>query len=418
MATVVDVEAALRRTSDHSGLVPKWRGPTLASGFSGVALLHLYVARAVTDPHQQTASRRRAFEFIRGAVRQTDGVSLGPGLWDGSSGLVLAMADCCRDEPRFAPALARLSGQVAEQVLAMRWPREPGKVAVSHYDLVSGASGALVQLCAIEKPSPADRAAAGYIRDYLLWLSEPERGRASPWRWLITPEFYVSGPSLITKDTLPDGYLDVGLAHGAAGVLTGLAAAWRAGYRCRGQLDAMERITLWILEVRERFDVDGTWPAIVPVPRSGAQSVGIGGNQLEWCYGSTGLAAALLRAAEVTGDSTLRQSAFGAFEIALRRSTESVESLSLCHGLAGLVAGCREFAEAGSEAAKEALPTLCDRLLGHAETKLPFIYHDPRLPHGAASDLMLLNGAPGMALALLASVGTTRPAWFSALFGH
>ncbi|MFI9082292.1 lanthionine synthetase C family protein [Streptomyces sioyaensis] len=418
MATVADVESALRRSDDHSDLVLKWQGPTLASGYSGVALLHLYVARAATDPHQQSLSRSRAFEFIGKAVRETDGTPIGPGLWVGSCGLALALADCRRDESRFAPALARLHAQVADQVLATRWPREPGKVAASHLDLIGGAAGALVHLCTIEDPSPAVRAAAEYARDYLLWMSGAEQGGGPPWRWLISPQNYALGGSFISRETLPYGYLDVGVAHGAAGVLTALAAAWRAGYRCRGQLDVIARLTSWLLEVRDLFDHEGTWPAFVSVSESGAQGTGIGGGQLEWCYGSTGIAAAMLRASEVTDDDILGRTALDAFDVALRLSRESEDSLSLCHGLAGLVAGCREFADAGSETAREALPRLFDRLLGCADTELPFVYHDPASPGGAACDLMLLNGAPGMALALLAAVDGTRPTWFSALFGR
>ncbi|MFI9081756.1 lanthionine synthetase C family protein [Streptomyces sioyaensis] len=417
MATVDDVEAQLGKSEDHP-LVPGWQAPTLSSGFAGIALVHLYVARAASTSHQQSVGRHRAFEFIRAAAHRTDGFRGGPGLWAGSCGLALALADCCRDEPRFGPALARLQVQVAEQVLATRWPREVGKVATFHYDLVHGAAGALIHLCSIEDPAPAVRHATEKIRDYLLWLCRPESGNGVARRWLIDPEFYFPGARFRDTKTLPHGYLDVGMAHGAAGVLTALATAWRAGYRCRGHHGAIVGVASWILEVRERFDRDGHWPAFVPLTAAGTEGIGIGGNQLEWCYGSMGVAAALLRAAEATEDRTVKRAALDAFDLALRRSASTEGSLSLCHGLAGMLAGCREFAEAGSQAARDALPVLAERLLGHADKALPFLYHDPRMPDETVADLSLLNGAPGMALSLLSAAGGARPAWFSAVFGR
>ncbi|MFF4283370.1 lanthionine synthetase C family protein [Streptomyces kronopolitis] len=414
MATVVDVGAKLQQPQVQP-LVPGWPGASLAGGYSGISLLHLYAARHTPDPCAQAVSQRRAFESVRLAVRHASETPIGPGLWDGLCGLALALAECCRDEPHFAPTLAQVHAQLAGQVLATRWPREVGNVAVSDYDLISGAAGTLVQLCAIEDPSPSVRTAVEFTRDYLLWLSEPERGGSTRWRWLM--EFRVPEAPLQGRKTLPRGYLDVGMAHGAAGVLTALAAAWRAGYRCRRQLDAMYRLTLWILEVRALFNRGGTWPAFVPVTETGAQGAGLGGEQIGWCYGSTGLASALLSTAEATNDNSLRQVALDTFDISLRRSTDSVDSQSLCHGLAGLIVGCRQFADAGSAAAKQALPMLADRLLERIDANPPFTCHDPREPQGTTDELTLLNGVPGMALALLAAADSTRPDWFSALLG-
>ncbi|WP_063784760.1 lanthionine synthetase LanC family protein [Streptomyces rimosus] len=417
IAFTADIEAESQRSKDNP-LVPGWRGTTLAGGYPGLSLLHLYVARSTPDGQEQRLNQQRAVECIRLAARHTSDDAMGPGLWNGSCGLALALADCCREEPRFAPALTRLHAQVAEQVLAMHWPREAGKVATSHYDIVSGAAGVLMQLCTIAHPTPAVRAAAEHARDYLLWLSEPERAGGPPWRWLITPDYFPPGIPFTGWRSLPHGYLDVGTAHGAAGVLAALAAAWRAGYRCRRQRDAMERLASWILTVRTPCDRGGTWPAFVPVTETEALGAGVGRHRSGWCYGSTGIAAALLSAANATDDSALRRTAVDAFETGLGRDTFSADSQSLCHGLAGLLVGCREFTEAGSRAAEHALPTLTHRLLGCADLDLPFIFRDPRWSGGAGTDLTLLNGAPGMALALLASVDSTRPAWFTALFGH
>ncbi len=142
-------------------------------------------------------------------------------------------------------------------------------------------------------------------------------------------------------------------------------------------------------------------------------------DRLAWCYGTAGCAGALLSAAEALDDDGLRDRAAAAFEAVLRRrpSREDVPVATLCHGYAGLVNICAEFAAAGrSPAAAAALPGMVAELLDYADPDRPLLFPDRGDAGELIDDPALLNGAAGVALTLLAVISDRRPAWYRALF--
>ncbi|MFJ4684978.1 lanthionine synthetase C family protein [Streptomyces sp. NPDC088789] len=383
-----------------------WYPPSLACGRAGSALLHLYAARA------GIGTLANAFGHIREAVLSTQMEPLeGHGLFSGTSGLALALADCARDESRFRPSLDRLHERLAEQVLAMELPRSERAVSDLHYDLISGAAGTLAQLSSVPQPTRHIRDAAGGLIAYLMWLAEPAGTPGTAHRWLITPEFYppVGG----YHERYPHGYLNLGFSHGVPGVAAALASAWEAGHRHPGQLAAVDTLTSWI-RARHQVDTYGpVWPDGIPVGEDGAELTDrCAHDQFAWCYGSAGVAASLLTVAQATDDGELRAAAVDAFEAALRRSadTRSV-SPTLCHGHAGLVMLCQEFAP-WSALASENLSRLVTELLDYGDPELPLGFSDQEVSGNFVDDPTLLTGATGVALTLLAAIGGERPSWF------
>jgi hypothetical protein len=409
------VDAVVRRAAENTAL-PNWFPPGLAGGYAGVALLHLYTGRAAADAKEAESGRLAAFDFIRAAVAATERTPLrNPGVFSGTAGLALALADCARDEPRFGPSLAALHQRLAAQVLATAWPRSTGHVSVSHYDTVSGAAGILGYLCSIPAPSPEVHAAVDHVLDYLVWLGEPGHDPAAPRRWLIAPHLLGQADH---QKLYPYGYLNLGMAHGMPGVAAALAVAWRAGHRRPGLWEALDNITKWIQESCDADEFGRRWPNGMPVDHTGAQrSPDPYQDRLAWCYGTPGVSAALLTVAEVTGDTKVRNAAMEGFEAALRRLSVSTVPLTagLCHGVSGLLVICEEFAAAGSTHARTALPRLADTTRGYADFSRPLVFTSPGPTGGTADDATFITGAPGVALALLARAGDIRPAWFSTL---
>ncbi|MEU0597387.1 lanthionine synthetase LanC family protein [Streptomyces sp. NPDC006393] len=385
--------------------------PSLADGFGGLALLNLYAARA----GMQELSA--ASQYVREAVAATRRQPFtGSGLFAGTSGLAMVIADCAQDEPRFRPMLGRLHTQLAEQVLGSLPPRDAGRVRTRHFDLVGGAAGTLCHLSSVEEPDDTSRTAAQALADYLIWLSTPPAAPDAPPRWLVTPDRCPPGASLAAR--YPRGHLDCGLAHGAPGVAIALAAAWQAGHRRPGHLEALRGLTSWL---RTAADDDGegpAWPAALSAHRAAAPRPAVPDQERSgWCYGSAGVSAALRTAADALDDAALRQFAVSGFEAALRRTRRRrVTTPVLCHGLAGLLMICLDFA-AVSEAARAAVPHLVTELLAHADPERPFLFAD-RSPSGDLDDGPgLLTGAAGVVLALLAATADRRPRWFHAFLG-
>ncbi|MFF7355370.1 lanthionine synthetase C family protein [Streptomyces filipinensis] len=389
-----------------------WYPPSLSHGQAGTALLHLYTARA------GLGDRDAAFEHIREAVLGTRVVPLEvPGIFGGTSGLALALADCAHDEPRFLPSLHRLHEQLAAQVLDTGYPAVERAVTDADYDWISGAAGILAYLVSIENPSPAVREAVGRLLDYLVWLSEPAQTRNTPHRWLLVPDVYP--PVGNDHDRYPHGYLNLGFSHGVPGIAAALAAAAASGHRHPGLDSAVATFTTWILAHQAADEFGPLWHDGVAVDMDGNEQPRLHGHdQIAWCYGTAGVASALLDISRSTGDNGLLTTAVTAFEAVLRRAAQAGPlSPTLCHGQAGLLMMCRAFAPF-SGLARERIPVLLDRLLEHADEARPAVFTDHQLPGHLVDDPGLLCGASGVALAILAALNDDRPAWFRAFFAR
>ncbi|MGX5210402.1 lanthionine synthetase C family protein [Streptomyces violaceus] len=398
-------ELALQ-TAEQSPQPTAWYPPSVCSGQAGSALLHLYAASA------GLSSLDTAFHHIREAVAATAIEPLrSPGLFAGTSGLALTLNECVRVEPRFRPSLDRLHEQLADQVLSTEYPRAERTVSDIDYDLITGAAGVLAYLSSVEEPTERMREAAERLLDYLIWLAGPARTPATPHRWLLTPDVYPPLPHYRQK--WPHGYLNLGLSHGMPGVAAALAVAWRAGMHRPGHRAAIDTLTSWIVAQRTSDEHGPVWPDGTGVSADGAEVAhACVGDQLAWCYGTAGVAGALLTVAECLGLDHLRDLAVEAFEAVLHRTVKTHPlSPTLCHGQAGLLMLCLELAP-WSAAARAALPRLTEELLDHADPARPLLFADQDEPGVLVDDPTLLTGATGVALTLLAALSAERPAWF------
>ncbi|WP_215448257.1 lanthionine synthetase C family protein [Streptomyces sp. ATCC 21386] len=405
-STTAQVDHLALLAAEQSDTSGGWYPPSVAHGQAGTALLHLYAARA------DMGDLDTAFAHMREAVLSTQVEPLDHhGLFAGTSGLALALADVTRDEPRFRPSLDRLYEQLADQILAAPPRQTERAVSDLDYDLVTGAAGTLVQLSSLTEPTDRISEAAGALVDYLIWLSRPAETAGTPHRWLITPAYYPPVADYHAK--YPHGYLNLGLSHGVPGVAAALAVAWEAGHRRPGHLEAVATFTRWI-RAQAAVDEHGpVWGDGTPVDEHGQEvTSGSGHDRVAWCYGSVGVAGALLTIATATADEELHAAAVAAFDAALTRARDLAPlSPTLCHGLAGLVMLALEFAP-WSATARDRLPELVGQLLDRHDPDRPLGFTDVPRPGQAVDDPGLLTGATGVALTLLAAIGEERPHWF------
>ncbi|MGW0523602.1 lanthionine synthetase C family protein [Crossiella sp. NPDC003009] len=397
----------------------EWYLPSFGYGHAGIALLHVHAAAVAPNEVESARSLAAGFAFIREAVAGTQVQPLlAPGVFSGTGGLALCVAGCVEAEPRFAPSLRRLHEQFAAQVAELELPMAERAVSDSDYDLITGAAGTLAYLCSIPDPDESLRAAAQRLLDYLIWLSEPPRDLTITRRWLISPE--LCAPLGRDPREFPGGYLNLGLSHGIPGAVAALAVARQRGHRRPGQLAAIRRMVDWLLEVGRADEHGPVWATEIPVAGSGEEvRPNQPNDQIGWCYGTAGVAVSLLAASEALGDAELRAAAFEAFEGVLRRSEERPAlSPTFCHGVAGVLAICLEFAAAGSEPAREHTPRLLAELLSHADPAHPLVFRDQEEPGLFVDCPGLLTGSTGVALTLLAAISPARPTWLTAFLAR
>ncbi|MCG8456505.1 MAG: hypothetical protein MI919_09500, partial [Holophagales bacterium] len=189
-----------------------------------------------------------------------------------------------------------------------------------HFDLISGLAG--IGIYALERiHRPKARQCLERVVAHLESLAE-ERPEGIVWH---TP------PELVPphqREELPQGYDNLGVAHGVPGVLPVLAAACRAEVAAERARPLLEGGTRWLLA--QRTDDGFPFHIVAGVPSGLARSA--------WCYGDPGVAATLLVAARAVGEPEWEREALALARWAARRPEETAEVRDgcLCHGGGGL----------------------------------------------------------------------------------
>jgi hypothetical protein len=211
----------------------------------------------------------------------------------------------------------------------------------------------------------------------------------------------------------PDGYYDVGVAHGVPGVIALLGLAHAAGVRPQGAGELLEQTVAWVLSHRVPGAPGSRLPSIVPPNGTGVFS------RTAWCYGDLGAAAALLVAARGVGEVAWEREARALARSAVARRPEKtgVRDAGLCHGASGLGhLFNRMFQATGDEALGDAARSWIGRALSLRQPGqgiAGFLTLEPDVGDGERweVDASFLTGAAGIALVLLAATSDVEPEW-------
>ncbi|MDB4967248.1 MAG: Lanthionine biosynthesis cyclase LanC [Myxococcales bacterium] len=341
---------------------------TLQSGSAGHALLFAYAHRRFPDRGWDTVAQRRLDHAL---ATLADAPPADPWLVSGLSGIAWVAAHLGRERLVEAPDLAAVDETLLGLVQS-NWP--------AHYDLLGGLGG--IALYACESPHPLASslleaivrrldAAAEHSSRGATWRTEPARLRLSRFR------------------EVADGILDLGVAHGAAGLLTALATAALRG--TDGARRLLDEVTRWLIDQR----LPPGSAALFPWHADGVEPARAG-----WCYGDPGIAAALAAAGDAVGDASWLAVACDAVRATASATSSglSVRAAGLCHGVAGLahLFGRLYRTTGNAEAASMARLWLERAVAAQIGPEIP-------------SDLF--NGAVGVALALLGAIDERDPSW-------
>jgi hypothetical protein len=165
------------------------------------------------------------------------------------------------------------------------------------------------------------------VLHHLEGTARPESGGFT---WYTSPRYLP--PAYRMKG--PDGYSNLGVAHGVPGVISflGSACACLEPSALPQARPLLEGGVAWLLKQKLAGASDAvfpffTGPEVEPVPARTA-----------WCYGDPGIAAALLHAALSAKEPSWKEEALGIARAAAERAPEKTGVLDagLCHGAAGL----------------------------------------------------------------------------------
>lgn len=363
---------------------------SLARGAAGTALLH--IERASTG----SGSWETAEAHIRRAASGPIDAAEHAGLYCGAPAIAFMLHAASEGHARYRAASEALDEhvlRVARRRLATAAARiERGEPATfAEYDLFYGLTGIGALLL---RRSPGSDVLAGILR-YVVSLIEPRRqdGVELPGWWVD------HDPDEILPT--PGGHANLGMAHGAAGLLAVLTIATARGCVVDGQEEAIAVLTGWFDRWRQD-SVDGPWwpQWITREELRTGQPAQRGPGRLSWCYGTVGIARAQQLAAIATNDPRRQDAAEDALAASLTdKQLDRISEPGLCHGIAGVYQTVyRAALDARNPAIGRRLPALTARLAQHADSLAD------RGDEGG-----LLTGGAGVALALETMRRTAPP---------
>jgi len=364
-----------RAIGDDLGSDPRWLNtslPDVFGGAAGVAVLFAYLDAVFPDRGYDEMCARWSTRAVD-AIDETMPLALTGVV--GIGWMAEHLASAGTDDPN-----ADLDDVLVDHLDAS---------FDGHFDHVLGLVG--IGCYALERDHRASLAA---ILDHLARRAEP-RGCGLVWR---TQQRFVPPHQ---RASCPDGCINLGLAHGQPGVLALLA-------RCT----AIPELTS-----RARPLLDGALAWLLPRCEAGLGYHVIGDElappaRTAWCYGDPGVAIALLAAGEVSP--MARELALRLARRAAERSPSEagVTDAGLCHGAAGLMLVFQRIANATDD----------ERLRDAARA---WVHHTLALIDGADGvagclarcedrdepRIGLMDGAAGIALALVAAATDLAPDW-------
>ena len=303
----------------------------LGRGAAGTALARIAAACLAGLPPRATASWVR--DMTAGPVTANASASL----FYGAPAVAFVLHTGAH--PAYAPMLGALDEHVNDLTalkLAAAYQRiGRGELTrPAEYDVISGLTG--LGLYHLVRHGPAGSGMTAAVLGYLVALAEPvcKDGDSLPGWWSGT------GPAGVPDPAWPGGHLNLGMAHGIAGILALLSGAMRAGIQVDGLAGAVSELCTAFDRYRQGSSACPWWPAMITSGehKRGRADSGRQGRP-SWCYGTPGQARAQQLAGLALGDRERMRAAEHALAgcVLDQQVTGLLTDASLCHGWAGLV---------------------------------------------------------------------------------
>jgi hypothetical protein len=271
---------------------------------------------------------------------------------------------------------------------------------VGEYDLINGLVG--IGVYALERLShpPAPECLLEVVRRLADTARHSEHG-ASWW----TPADRLAPH---TRLRFPGGAYDLGLAHGAAGVIGLLGKACAIDAVSPTARALLNDGVAWLLSQRLPADTGTAFAAFVAPDRAAQEA------RSAWCYGDPGDATALFLAARAVGNPAWAAAALEIARLASARPIAEcgVVDAGVCHGAAGLAHIFNRLYQAtGSPELRDVALEWFDRIFDYCHPGTGVGGFSVFRPDGTLADPGFLEGAAGIGLALLAAVTPLEPRW-------
>lgn len=374
--------------------------PGLASGWSGLALLFEHADRCQPGEGWADEARDALNRAAQSIAAQPN--RLPPGLAAGWAGVGFVSNYLSRGGQHYrawrrelGPRLERSCLDAATKVDGVQAGWE-----FADFDQISGVAGVIAGLLGKDPPASFGSVTRAMTEGTLRQPGQP------PW---ATPTSLL--PDSMVNDRYPHGVVNLGLAHGLAGVVAALALALREDAAGAGGESALTIATDTLVSAVGQYDGTPTLPHLLPLGSAGVHERP---GRSAWCYGPPGAAGALSLAGAVLRQPHITRLANDLLVAAVTRPPDiaCLGTPTFCHGIGGVLQIAARMAVETVDARVAALvPPLCADLLKFFDPTTEFGFRALG-PNGMRGDEAgFLNGAAGIGLVLLSISHSPDPGW-------
>lgn len=367
----------------------------LAGGNAGHALFYTYLAEATGREEYAEVAERHLDEAVEALATEPMGASLFGG-FAGVAWVAEHLQGRLYESEEGEDANEEIDTALAD-LLDHPWTET--------YDLIGGLVGfGVYALERVHRPT-ARLCLERTVERFADLAERRENGHVT---WFTPPEQLPEHQ----LETSPNGYYNLGVAHGVPGAIPVLAGAVAAGIESARPL--VEGAVDWLLASQLPAGCGSRFGYTVSPGVENTSS-----SRLAWCYGDLGLAAALLAAARAVGRKDWEEEALSIARDCTEHPDESAgaRDAGLCHGGVGIAhLYNRMYQASGDETLRAAAEHWYAKSL---ELRQPgegiagyrsFFGGFKDGPEWLASK-GFLEGAAGIGLGLLAGVSSVEPAW-------
>jgi len=381
----------------------RWQASSVAGGDASVALLSFQMQACFPGEGWDMIAHEYLARAIAAYGRTTPNISL----FGGAAGLALIVSVAQQGDQRYASLRHDLDGYLVASI--PRFIEHNSRLSglyTTSFDAISGVAGVCAYITNTSRAAASSDmvAAVGSALMYLLSLANVQSSNGL--------YCYIANDRIPMPDRkllYPDGYADTGLAHGVAGVVAALALALLDGWSAAGLEEGLAQLAGWLVEKQIKDRYGANWSTFLTSPAKDAH-----GSRAAWCYGVPGIARALYLAGTALGNEALQGEALAAMGglIARPRETWGIASPNVCHGLSGIMqVVLRMYHDTGASQLRQLIEMLADEIFSLYSPDTIFGFQDKNVLGQWYDNPRLLEGAPGVALALLAASQPVAPKW-------
>jgi hypothetical protein len=227
-----------------------------------------------------------------------------------------------------------------------------------------------------------------------------------------------SGPELLPdhqRKECPNGYYNLGVAHGIPGILQFLCQVWASGIVERERsYEVLDGAVSWLIAQQRPSGCLSRFSSWISPGQESTDS------RMTWCYGDLGILSVLLQVADCTDRRDWRDFTDRLLNHCLAWPTDrsGIVDAPLCHGAAGVAhIFNRIYQTKGDRRCLDAALVWYQRTMAFRQAGsgvggfLSLARPDPLAPPVWEASPAFLDGAVGVALAFLAAVTPVEPSW-------